>query len=292
MPFYIFSLPPDLLDTLRPRTLVDPPTPRVPSPPLRPPAPTTGSKSCNICLGASFADVDDQRAHFRSDWHRYNVKLRLRGVDVVTESRFASLVEGEINCFSCNLSSFVQGLEDSLSGSASDDDDDDDDESDDSSPDAVRALLSKSHSPARVESPTSAIRNLPRTALTWFHSPPSTQIGIYNALFPLKMPQTSYLLGLKDLQRGGSNGRRWTMLMVAGGHFAGLVAQVRRPDEADAEEATSEGKGKKKSKQKPEIEVIRHKTFHRYTSQLVCFCLQINSYSLGQLEGSKEARNP
>jgi ankyrin repeat and zinc finger domain-containing protein 1 len=95
MSFYVFSLPPDLLATLVPRTLIEP-TSRVPSPPptSRPSALTTGSKSCSICLGASFADVDDQRAHFRSDWHRYNVKLRLRGADVVTESQFASLVEG------------------------------------------------------------------------------------------------------------------------------------------------------------------------------------------------------
>jgi ankyrin repeat and zinc finger domain-containing protein 1 len=72
------------------------------------------------------------------------------------------------------------------------------------------------------------------------------------------------------MQHGGPNGRRWTMLMVAGGHFAGLVAQVRRPDEAEAEEEPSGGKGKKKKlKPKPEVEVIMHKTFHRYTSQLV-----------------------
>ncbi|KAF8519679.1 hypothetical protein JB92DRAFT_2897532 [Gautieria morchelliformis] len=250
MSFYVFSLPPDLLATLVPRTLIEP-TLRIPSPPptSRPSALTTGSKSCSICLGASFADVDDQRAHFHSDWHRYNVKLRLRGADVVTESQFASLVEG---------------LEDSLSGSASEDED----ESDDSSPDAVRALLSRSRDPARAESPTPAIPQPPRTALTWFHSPPSTQIGIYNALFPLKLQQASYLSVLKDMQRGGPNGRRWTMLMVAGGHFAGLVAQVRRPDEAEAEEEASGGKGKKKKlKPKPEVEVIRHKTFHRYTTR-------------------------
>lgn len=188
------------------------------------------------------------------------------------------------------MCSSVTGLEDSLSGSASEDDDD---ESDDSSPDAVRALLSRSRNPTRADSPTSVIPTPPRTALTWFHSPPSTQIGIYNALFPLKMPQTSYLSGLKEMQRGGPNGRRWTMLMIAGGHFAGLVAQVRRPDEAEAEEEPSGAKGKKKKpKPKPEIEVIRHKTFHRYTSQLDCFCPQINSYWLGQHEGSKAARNP
>jgi ankyrin repeat and zinc finger domain-containing protein 1 len=287
MSFYVFSLPPDLLGSLVPRTLVEP-APRAPSPPTsRPSALTTGSISCNICLGASFADVDDQRDHFRSDWHRYNVKLRLRGADVVAEAQFASLLEGERTGHVYDLHSTMSGLEDSLSGSASDDDD----ESDDSSPDAVRALLSRTRNPTRAESPTSTIPNPPRTALTWFHSPPSTQIGIYNALFPLKLPQASYLSVLKDMQRGGPNGRRWTMLMVAGGHFAGLVAQVRKPDGANAEEELSGGK-KKKSKPKPEVEVIRHKTFHRYTSQPVCFIYNLYSYISVQRGESKEAPSP
>lgn len=77
------------------------------------------------------------------------------------------------------------------------------------------------------------------------------------------------------------------MLMVAGGHFAGLVAQVRRSDEANAEDS-----GGKKKKHKPEIEVIKHKTFHRYTSQLFCFGLQKCSHNSAQHEGSKVARNP
>ncbi|KAF8573751.1 hypothetical protein K439DRAFT_1624824 [Ramaria rubella] len=263
MSFFVFSLPPDLLNTLTPRAHVDSP-PRIPSPTPapRPSAPTAGSKTCNICLGATFLDVDDQRAHFRTDWHRYNVKLRLGGAAAVTELQFTTLVEGEMNDFlKCAVSSLSKGLEDSISGSVSSSSD----ESDDSSPDAVRALISKSGKLARATSPTSALPHRPRTALTWFHSPPSTQIGVYNALFPIRLPQASYLEVLKDMQRGGPHGRRWTMLMVAGGHFAGLVVQVRRPDDEDVEEV-SVGK-KRRPKPKPEVEVLRHKTFHRYTTR-------------------------
>ncbi|KAF8517966.1 hypothetical protein BU17DRAFT_49126 [Hysterangium stoloniferum] len=249
MSFYVFSLPKDLLDTLTLRTLVGAP-PRAPSPtpipkPSIPSAPS-GSKSCNICLGASFADVDDQRLHFRSDWHRYNVKLRLRGEDVVNEARFASLVEG---------------LDDSLSGSASSSEEESDD-----SPDAVRALLAKSNNPLRPESPTSYGPRQPRTALTWFHSPPSTQIAVYNAIFPRNVPEIEHLSSLRDMQRGGPYGRRWTLLMVAGGHFAGLIVQVHQPDEEDITEPTV-GKKKKKQRPKPEVHIIKHKTFHRYTTR-------------------------
>jgi len=94
--YHIFSLPPDLLDTLTPRSLIsNQAVPQEPPPPTIPQeqAPSS-SRSCNICLGTAFVDVDEQRSHFRSDWHRYNVKIRLKGGDPVTESTFAQLVDG------------------------------------------------------------------------------------------------------------------------------------------------------------------------------------------------------
>lgn len=63
--------------------------------------------------------------------------------------------------------------------------------------------------------------------------------------------------------------------MVAGGHFAGAVVRVSRSDDDKKEEAEA-SQGKKKPKRpKPEIEVLKHKTFHRYTSSysfLFCGC--------------------
>src|SRR5712671_6361483 len=56
-------------------------------------ATTHGSRACNVCIGATFQDVEEQRAHFRSDWHRYNVKIRLRGGKPVSEVDFAKLVD-------------------------------------------------------------------------------------------------------------------------------------------------------------------------------------------------------
>lgn len=45
-----------------------------------------GSKSCTTC-GGSFTPAE-YRAHFRSEWHGYNVKLKLRGVPPVSEEEF------------------------------------------------------------------------------------------------------------------------------------------------------------------------------------------------------------
>lgn len=43
-------------------------------------------KACNTC-GGSFAP-HEYRSHFRSDWHRYNVKLKMKGCATVSEKEF------------------------------------------------------------------------------------------------------------------------------------------------------------------------------------------------------------
>ena len=50
--------------------------------------------TCLVCDVASFANVDSQRAHFRLDWHRFNVKRALRGSPPVSEEQFDDLDDG------------------------------------------------------------------------------------------------------------------------------------------------------------------------------------------------------
>ncbi|CCM00373.1 uncharacterized protein FIBRA_02403 [Fibroporia radiculosa] len=245
--YHIFSLPKDLLDTIIPRDVVN--QAQASSSPhsessASQPSNITGARACNVCPGTAFVDVDAQRYHFRSDWHRYNVKAKLNGGDGVTESQFGLLVDG---------------LEDSLSGSASSSDG----ESDDS--DAVATLIQRTRILARSPSPTSASLSTPQTPLAWFHSPPSTQIGIYKALFPLAS-SSSYLNELKEMQKGGEEGRSWAMFLVAGGHFAGAIVRVKHPDGEDENQGSLTKKGKPR-KLKPDTEVLKHKTFHRYTTR-------------------------
>jgi ribosome maturation protein SDO1 len=45
------------------------------------------AKSCNTC-GGSFPSMSAYRAHFRSDWHRFNQKLKLKGIPAVSEEEF------------------------------------------------------------------------------------------------------------------------------------------------------------------------------------------------------------
>lgn len=101
---HLFSLPLELLDSLTPRNLRS----TIKEPPRRTSIKTDGdepnevqqldpsaSRSCNVCPGVVFAntDIEGHRSHFRTDWHRYNVKSKLSNGRLVNERDFALLVE-------------------------------------------------------------------------------------------------------------------------------------------------------------------------------------------------------
>ena len=46
-----------------------------------------GRKSCNTC-GGSFSTAAEYRSHFKSDWHRFNQKLKLNGSPPISEQEF------------------------------------------------------------------------------------------------------------------------------------------------------------------------------------------------------------
>src|SRR6266404_5408614 len=96
---HVFSLPPDLLQNITLRSLLSQKSTGVSDQEhlssLLQTAPISGARACNICLGATFLDVEEQRTHFRSDWHRYNVKVRLRGGNPISEVDFAKLVDSK-----------------------------------------------------------------------------------------------------------------------------------------------------------------------------------------------------
>ncbi|CAE6482054.1 unnamed protein product [Rhizoctonia solani] len=247
-PIHVFSIPANLLEvlSLRESSLVaNPPPAATPKRPETPPqsASTGSTPSCTVCLGANLSDVKDQRAHFRSDWHRYNVKMRLQDAShqPASEEQFTKLVE--------DLAESLSGSESTTNSSSSED--------------AVSTLLHKKQKRGmdHTQLDDDDMPNLPRSPIAWFHAPndyPDTQLGVYTALFPAGTEPANYTRALRDLQTESSEHRLWTMLATAGGHFAALVVRVKIPRQGGS------AKGKKAA---PEMEIIKHKTFHRYTTR-------------------------
>jgi hypothetical protein len=169
-----------------------------------------------------------------------------------------------IVCFaSCRLQTLcdtaIIDLEESLSGSASSDDDDDES-------DSISNLVNKANRlTMRSPSPETSSNKIPASPLAWFHSPPTTQLGFYRAVLPLELEQARYLDELHRMQMPIPDGRKWAIFMVAGGHFAGAIVRVSRAED-EVEVVQNGGKAKQK-KPKPDLEVLLHKTFHRYTSE-------------------------
>jgi len=60
-------------------------------------ATTSSSSKCNTC-GGSFPDATSYRAHFKSEWHRYNLNRKMKNLSIVSsEEEFAKLSFDEIN---------------------------------------------------------------------------------------------------------------------------------------------------------------------------------------------------
>ncbi len=107
-PLYVFTLPPQLLDVLTVRSL--PALGAAPGPDAAPednsndisaelgPTGIGASLTCQTCNGIAFPSIDEQRAHFKSDWHRYNAKVALGGgaksKGVLTAEEFEEINDG------------------------------------------------------------------------------------------------------------------------------------------------------------------------------------------------------
>lgn len=106
-PLTVYQLPPELLAGLSVRSIQAPPStpstePAASAGPSRKqhtvaPSPAyQGEFGCQTCPGASFETPEEQRAHFKSDWHRYNIKAKLKG-QVVTAEQWEQMIEGELS---------------------------------------------------------------------------------------------------------------------------------------------------------------------------------------------------
>ncbi|KAF2218719.1 hypothetical protein BDZ85DRAFT_77322 [Elsinoe ampelina] len=285
-PLYVFDLPEELLYTLQLRAdvnaanavITNDASGATPADDLKTEADgdIPAALSCALC-GLSFADLNGQRSHVRSDLHAYNLKQKLRGAKAVDEKEFDRLV-GE-------LDESISGSESSYSGS------DEEDEDDAKKQSTLSALLKKQA--AIVEDldgefvPKKRHRGAGKPPLIWFSSTKlssNVSLGVYRTIFPVEEQTADGTTLVQSLQRrqlkpaapkpkedkdedaGGvqlpasmrqpiAQGPLYFLCMIGGGHFAGMIISL-------TPHVTRKGGVEDRS-----ATVVAHKTFHRYTTR-------------------------
>jgi len=143
------------------------------------------TKSCSYCQ-VQFENVDDQRLHYKLDWHRYNLKQSLAGKNAISEDQFDNILED-----------LEKDEDNEISGS----DDDSDDEEDKS----LNNVLS-------------------RDPKVFLNSNEDKIISIYKCLlFDPKQKEFPSEPELLKIIHNSPRGLTWAILMLGGGHFAGAV---------------------------------------------------------------------
>lgn len=173
--------------------------------------------TCNACGIASFPTLDEQRQHYKTDWHRFNIKRRLSAIKPITEEEFDKLIENENDVDAVG----------SLSGSDTSDNDDemDDDDIDNDDPLSQHASLSYI-GPQFIFS----LHQAPPLSI---NKDPSTYYGVWRCLVAhdkLKgadLPTPSECLS--NLHKITQSGGKWAIILSRGGHFAAAVLNVTPP---------------------------------------------------------------
>jgi Bacteroidetes VLRF1 release factor/Ankyrin repeats (many copies) len=225
-----------------------------------------GLIGCALCK-TTFYNVQDQRQHVRSDFHRYNLKLQIKGLAPVSEATFIKQ---------------IGDLDESISGSESEESDED--EGPKSTEDStLTALLKRQVKLSQYENDgADTVRRKPVGAgnapLLWLHSPKAGEdvaLGVYKALLSeneKEEAKTSLVELLKRKQVKPVHGKQsgpssalkslpasdphFFLCMIGGGHFAASIVSL----------IPEFRKGPGGVEEHHPI-VKAHKTFHRYTTR-------------------------
>lgn len=174
-PLYVCNLPTPLVQNVQLRS-ADAEEEKAPAPaPTHDPRPAAGVPACTLCPECGpFADLGEQRAHFRSLWHRYNLVLRQRGAQAPGTPNALTLVTNPELDRLCAQIEEEDELEDTDTLSALLDRLD------------LHAAPTQDDTPSRTR--TQAVQDALRSPLVWFESrsdAPSdarleqTQLGVY-----------------------------------------------------------------------------------------------------------------
>ena len=197
-----------------------------------------GTITCVTCGIRSFVNVEEQRSHFKSDWHRFNVKLKcLNKPYPVQLEKFNSLVEGD------SLDDEVG----SISGSDSDD-------SEDLEEIARRDAAVSPYFVFQGKLPLSGTQEQQKGVL-----------GVWKCLVASNAMESSNKEEMSDeyierVKKCGTLSDTWAVILYRGGHFALCFYEIVSPSDKLLDS------GDKRISEILDLCVKdqEHKSFHRY----------------------------
>jgi hypothetical protein len=206
--------------------------------------PTPGGLTCNACNIKTFTSQQEQRAHFKTDYHRYNVKRRVSGLNPVDEAAFESLLtSNQVGSISGSETSSLSDLE----------------EEDEEEDGQVTTTTAPTIDTIKIKASTAPHflfkSNTDNAAIIYY--------GVWRCLVaPDKVSLKKQDLGdkpaaaadlekLNNLKHLRTEGGKWAVLLLSGGHFAGgiydiIPARVSNPKDTE------------------KFPLIASKSFHRY----------------------------
>lgn len=213
--------------------------------------------ACGIGTGLAppFSSFEEQRAHWRTDWHRYNMKRRDAGLKPVKESEFEAIIES--HCDADEIGS--------LSGS------------DESGPEVSEeySLMHGFSIESDQQGTQESMRRSPKSPYYVFTLDHKVRLGIWKevvlqdtipsreeAAANASDEDDTALAALANLQREGT---RWAIIMISGGHFAARIYDVVPPSsKAKNSRGGAQEVSSKSWDDSSVLKEIVSKSFHRY----------------------------
>lgn len=267
---YLYDLPEKILGSLE-LIYFDSSTTVVPSQSV-PPTPnqlvevTKGTKEdkpiqngnvCSVCK-LQFdlkASQNEKRDHYRSDYHRLNLKRSISNLPPLSESEFDRLIEEEsIESISGSDDSSESETEDELSSST---------KLDTIIEKIDSVSIDKNETNDDEEEGTISYLNT-NSPFIYFKSvliPEEKVFGVYKSVFTERQLQEDPLEALRLFSNPPIKTKKSALLMIGGGHFAGaIISHIPKNIKGNAPNF-------KESKQEQLTNIIESKTFHRYTTR-------------------------
>ncbi|XP_030846404.1 ankyrin repeat and zinc finger domain-containing protein 1 [Strongylocentrotus purpuratus] len=188
---------------------------------------------CSLC-DCIFEDRHQQKAHYRLDWHRFNLKQRIMGLKSVSEEAFSQQADD------------VSSISGSGDSSSSDDEDEVDMSPVSRGSDQARGRRKKASSIHKYDSDDDddndagkERENGRRCPRIYFDNDDEEVVSVYRCIIHGKREAPTTHTELISRTLGLLTNQKWAIMLTGGGHFAAAVYDGP--------------------------EVIEHKTFHRYT---------------------------